>query len=670
MYQLQDSVLTVKGIGDKLHQVLTDYRIEQIVDLLLFLPLRYEDRRQVVSIAAAIAKASTNSRAKLTPTPLITISARLDKWQEYRKGRLLITRATISDNTGNLPCLWFNNKFLKNKLVTGQEYFFSGQLKNGQLQQATVEQVSTEQQQLHTGRLVPIYSKLGELKQGQIRRLLAEIIGKLHQAGELGPIFQQLHFPAQPEQVIAARERLSLEEMIFLGQIAGEFRQQHAKHQAHFCLPVASQVNSQQLPFQLTTAQKQAVTEIMTDLTRPTPMNRLLVGDVGSGKTIVAALPAVELVRQGQVVCLLAPTKILARQHYQQLQKFFPQVQFELVTDSKSPSSSAATFYVGTHGLVKQLLQLRPSLVIYDEQQRFGVIHRQLDQLTGSFYPHLLNMTATPIPRSLMLSIFNHLDLSYLDQMPNQRQMAKTWLVPKNKEVAAVQWLAQELLASHDSPRRKQALVVCPFINPSTHQASENVAAVEDTCQWLRQTLPQTTKLRLDQLHSRLSRLQQERAIEAVYQQQTDILVSTPMVEVGVDLPNADIILIQSAERFGLSSLHQLRGRVGRQGQASYCLLFSSTELSTSHPTRTRLEKFCQETDGLKLAQLDLEQRGAGNLLGYEQSGLGHLRFAAWTNLNLIEQAKQVIKQDPSRQSLLCDYLNKHSQVEIEAATN
>lgn len=679
MYQLQDSVLSIKGIGKNLQATLENFNIQQVLDFLLFLPLRYEDRSDIRTI-----KAIKNLDLDQDKTNFLTTKAKVIKWNEYRKGRLLISRATIADTTDQIACLWFNNKFLKNKISIGQEYFFSGRIKDGTLMQATVEK--TDGENIHTGRLVPIYSQLADLKQGNIRRLLAEVLGKLHQSGEAEQIFHNLHFPSDPQQVIAARERLALEEMVFLMQKSASYKKQHQEKKAIFSLKTIPQNQIENLPFTLTKAQEKAVAEIMHDLSQKFPMNRLLVGDVGSGKTIVAALPAKAIVQAGQNVCLIVPTKILAKQHFSNLSSIFKEIEFELVdaeNQLQTKNKEKGIFYIGTHALLKQLKTIKPSLVIYDEQQRFGVKHRQLEEHLNQTkrQAHLLNMTATPIPRSLMLSIFSHLDLSHLDQMPNARKIAHTWLVPEQKRENALEWLVKELQAEDPKKsRKKQALIVCPFINPSSYQATENVAAVEDIASNLKKdlqkiyqklNLPAKAELKIGLLHSQLEKKQQAKIIKQVYQQEIQLLISTPMVEVGVDLPNADIIIIESAERFGLSSLHQLRGRVGRQGQESYCLLFNSKGLNQAQSNQERLQKFCQEKDGLKLAELDLNNRGAGDLLGYQQSGFANLKFASWTNLKIIEQAKKTLSENQSYVSFLQSYLEKDSISQgINSATN
>lgn len=689
MYQLQDSVLVVKGIGKNLQDSLASQNIEQILDLLLYLPLRYEDRSSIKTIQeikglsqeeTKIVKSDENQKVN---TNFVTTKAKVLKWNEYRKGRLLISRATIIDETDQLNCIWFNNKFLKNKLIVGQEFFFSGNLKDGSLMQATVEKVADDAENIHTGRLVPIYSQLADLKQGSLRRVLAEAIGKLHQSGDLEQVFRDLHFPSDIDRIILARERLALEEILYLMQISAEHKREHQKKNAIFSLAETQEAQNLELPFELTTSQEKAIQEIFADLHKSAPMNRLLVGDVGSGKTIVAAIPASALVKNGQNVCLIVPTKILAKQHYNNLKAIFKDINFALLSsDSKldQAATEQSTFYIGTHSLLKQLEKIKPSLVIYDEQQRFGVKHRQLEEYLDQQkkQPHLLSMTATPIPRSLMLSIFSHLDLSYLDQMPNSRKMATTWLIPKAKELKALEWLVKELLLGSD--RKKQAIIICPFINPSSYGATENVAAVKESLEFIKKELEKIyqklniedkKQLKIAALHSKLDKKKQIKIIEDVYAEKIQILVSTPMVEVGVDLPNADIIIIQSAERFGLSSLHQLRGRVGRQGQESYCLLFSSANTKQDQNSQERLQKFCKEKDGLKLAQIDLENRGAGDILGYKQSGLNNLHFASWTNSEIIKKAQEKFKENPSQESFLKAYLEKiNTSGNIETATN
>jgi ATP-dependent DNA helicase RecG len=601
------------------------------------------------------------------------------KVSQFYRGRRNILSATITDGTGQLACFWFNAPYLRTKLIIGQSFFFAGVVslnaKTGKpvFTQPAVEALSAET--IHTGRLVPLYSQTLALKQGSVRRVLKEILDHLAPwnnleatpatTAEVGPVltlteaFKILHFPETTETVAIARERLALEELLGVidraTQLKKTWSQQQgaAKIQPPMPLTEASLIPTT-IPFELTSDQRQAVTELLTDLNKPQPMNRLLLGDVGSGKTVVAGIAAYWTIQSGHNVALVAPTQILAEQHYRTLQQILPDLAITLVT-SKSRSSQKtaapvkpavagpAQLFVGTHAILNRLPELHPALLIYDEQHRFGVKHRSpswADPLTlDQAQPHLLTMSATPIPRSLMLSLFAHLAISTLSQSPHQKLPTKTWVVPKSKRREALTWIKTQLTQNHPP---EQGLVVCPFINPSEQESFENVAAATETFQELQQFYGATDGFRLDLLHGQLKTKQKATVIAELFAQKIQLLVTTPIVEVGVDLPAAKLIVIEAAERFGLASLHQLRGRVGRAGQASFCLLFTSSQ---NADTLARLETFCHEHDGLKLAELDLQRRGAGDLFGTAQHGFDELQFASWTNLTLIEQARQLYQK-------------------------
>jgi ATP-dependent DNA helicase RecG len=395
------------------------------------------------------------------------------------------------------------------------------------------------------------------------------------------------------------------------------------------------------LPFELTNAQNRSIDEILADCSHNTPMNRLLIGDVGSGKTVVAGCVGAAFLANGWSAAIIAPTKILANQHAQSMRKMFPDMPIELISGNKKLSDihDKPQFYIGTHKLINRLEQLKPGLIVYDEQHRFGVDHRSAS-INLAYTPHILTMTATPIPRSLMLTIFAHLQVSHLDELPPGRKTVKTWYTPRSKRVAGYQWVAQQLQENGG-----QAIVVCPFIDPSDHDAFDKVAATSQIFDELT-ILNQEEKLnlRIGLLHGRQKPKQQSEIIEQLYDKKIDLLVTTPIVEVGVDLPSASIIVIESAERFGLASLHQLRGRVGRAGQQGYCVLFSSND----NPTiKSRLEQFGQINNGKELAELDLERRGSGDLFGTSQSGFDQLRFGSWADSELIGLAQRIFKQLP-----------------------
>nr|MBP7842750.1 DEAD/DEAH box helicase [Candidatus Woesebacteria bacterium] len=430
------------------------------------------------------------------------------------------------------------------------------------------------------------------------------------------------------------------------------------------------------IPFELTQAQKRCVTEILADIKTATPMNRVLIGDVGSGKTVVAGTAASHTIKSGKSVALVAPTKILAEQHYQTLQKIFPDLEVELLT-GKTPKPRNASlksntvdhnsnltpkFYVGTHALINKIDSIQPGLIIYDEQHRFGVQQRS-ESAKLQTIPHTLTMSATPIPRSLMLTIFSHLKVSIIDELPKGRIPTKTWVVPEEKRTGAYDWIAKELCSDSKTSKQtdtdhsdattsdstKLALIVCPFIDPSNHEAFENIASAKETFETIKSEFSKLGKkhkksFTVALLHGKMKPAEQNKIIADLYDKKIDILVTTPVVEVGVDLPAASIMVIEASQRFGMASLHQLRGRVGRAGQQGYCLLFSS---SNSKTAQERLENFSKETNGLKLAELDLKSRGSGDIFGTQQSGLSNLQFASWTNLELIGQAKQIYETLP-----------------------
>lgn len=636
MYSLGDSLHVVKGIGPQSAAQFAKKNLSTVKDLLVWVPLRYEDR----SVRSTIAEAPQQQ--------IITISAFVVRANNYYKGRRSIQSALIADQTGKLKVMWFNNHFIIDKLKIGQEFLFAGEINDrGVMLQPTVEAVGGEN--IHTDRLVPIYSQLPGLKGGTVRRLFKQVLDSLEKSAdplaldsdimERTLALNQLHFPDDEEKIIQARERLALEELLALMHHSRQLKAQWQARYHSLALELPTQLVPESVPFTLTGSQQRSLNEIMTDLSRTTTMNRLLIGDVGSGKTVVAGSASWWMTQAGHHVALVAPTRILAEQHLITLQKLFPAMPVELITSAskKMPAASQATCYVGTHAVINRLDSLQPALIIYDEQHRFGVTQRS-GEVTSAVQPHILTMTATPIPRTLMLTIFSHLSLSTIDELPAGRIPTKTWLVPESKRNSSYAWIAEQIQEARQAGKVCQVLVICPFIDPSQAEALSNVAAVNDTLTKVQAVLGGVG--RIGSLHGRMSKKDQQQVVQSMFNQELDVLVTTPIVEVGVDLPAASIMVIEGAERFGLASLHQLRGRVGRAGQQGYCLLF--TTHAGSADTRERLKKFSESTNGQELAELDLEHRGAGDLFGTQQSGFGDLKFANWTDHHLIHRAQEV----------------------------
>ena len=636
MYSLSGKITNATGIGPSVSDKLALKNIHTIQDLLLWVPLRYEDRSEQKLIM------------DLVKDELVTIQAEVTAISNQYKGRRSMQRATVRDSSGPLKLIWFNAPFIKDALVKGQSYFFSGKLNNrGMMTQPKVEKISNDT--THTNRLVPIYSSVPEIKAGNLRRYLKEVTQHLDPISDLlatefdllplNETFKHLHFPDDQELTIKARERLAIEELLGLMQHSAEIRQQWKDNASAHLVTVDKENSIPDLPFTLTSAQQRSTRELLVDIQSTTPMNRLLLGDVGSGKTVVAGIATLHTLNNNHHVAFIAPTQILAEQHLETLSKLFPQINIQLLTaKTKFSLAEKPTLYLGTHAVINKLQQIKPALVIYDEQHRFGVEQRsEISKLT--FRPHILTMSATPIPRSLMLTIFSHLELSVIDEMPAGRKPIKTWLASEKKRAGSYDWIKKKLRESGG-----QVLVVCPFIEHSEHEAFANVKSATETFAEIK---PQFPDQKVELLHGRLTSDQKDKITKRLFDQKIDILVTTPIVEVGIDLPAALIIIIESAERFGLASLHQLRGRVGRAGQQAYCLLFPSSKSPT---ISQRLDVFTKTNDGIKLAEFDLQNRGAGDLFGTNQHGFDQLQFSNWTNIELITKAKQIFDELKSSQ--------------------
>lgn len=637
MYSLSSPLARVQGIGPVLSKTLEEAGCTTVLDLLLQLPLRYEDRSQFFAIADA------------PQDILFTTKAKLIKLNTYYKNRRPITNARIADATGSLTIMWFNNSFVKQTLKVGEEYLFSGKINDRRtMVQPAFERATGDS--IHTNRLVPLYSSTMKMKQGSLRRILknitdnlsndndyvAELVKNEHQIFPLAKALTELHFPSEEENVVDARERLSLEELLGLIAHSNTLKSKWETQTGAPTIPVTDPHIPDTIPFELTGAQQRCIEEILSDIQQQTPMNRILIGDVGSGKTVVAGTACWQVIKAGKNAALVAPTQILATQHAATFAKMFPDIPVTMLTGKeKAVAHDGAQLFIGTHAVINKLEKINPALIIYDEQHRFGVKQRSEAQQLKSF-PHILTMTATPIPRTMLLTIFSHLAVSVIDELPKNRQPTKTWVLPENKRSDMYDWITEQL--KEHGKGSFQTLLICPFIDPSDSEALENVASTKERYEAVKKYFG--SKARVGLLHGRQSQKEKAEIIANLFDKKIDILVTTPIVEVGIDLPQASAIIIESSERFGLASLHQLRGRVGRAGQQGYCMLFSS---SKSAVAKKRLQAFSEINNGQQLAELDLQNRGAGDIFGVEQSGFGELRFANWTNFELISLAQSLL---------------------------
>ncbi|MEX2028531.1 MAG: ATP-dependent DNA helicase RecG [Candidatus Curtissbacteria bacterium] len=663
----QTKVSDLPGVGAFYNLKLKRLGIETIEDLIYHFPFRYDDYSKVEEIR------DIQSGEKLSIQGVI--------WQikniRTRFGKF-ITTAQIADPSGVVDVLWFNQPYLTKILKAGTPISLSGKVDTSgprpKLLSPAYEVIHPQspiigEQTLHTGRLVPIYpetegvtskwirQKIAQILPGYIKTLkdfLPEDVIKRQKLESLSTALSKIHFPAKWENIEEARPRLAFDEL-FIIQLAATLRKrdwQNAKNAPQIKSdPAKIKKLIEDLPFALTQAQTRATNEILKDLERQTPQNRLLEGDVGSGKTVVAAIAAYAALLAGFDVLFAAPTEILAFQHQKTLDTILSPlgIKVGIWTGSRKQSGDITC---GTHALLVTFKPKRQvGLIIVDEQHRFGVAQRAklfADQ-TKAFTPHFLTMTATPIPRTLALTLYRDLDLSVLDEMPKGRQKISTHVVPNLKRQDAYKFIQKHI----DDGR--QAFILTPFVEPSETMATVKSATVE--FEKLKQIFSsivdsRSTIIKLGLLHGRLKSKEKEKIIEDFKKNKINILVTTPVVEVGIDVPNATIMMIESAERFGLAQLHQLRGRVGRGEHQSYCLLFSDSRAENSIRRLKSMEKIHV---GFELAEIDLKMRGAGEIFGLKQSGFINLKIADLSDTVMLARAQKeadtIAQTDPTLES-------------------
>jgi ATP-dependent DNA helicase RecG len=662
---LSAPLTVLQGVGPKHAETLEGLGLRTLGDMLYYFPRRYEDYSQLKPIKG------------LWYGEQVTVIATVQSvhTRPIRGGAATVIEVIVSDGTGSLRLSWFNQPWLANRLKEGQQISVSGTVEQylGRLVMNQPDWEAVEIEHLHTNRIVPIYPLTARITQKWLRGVMNQVVtywapavvdslpepvrGSA-QLMPLGEALLQVHFPETQAQLKAARERLAFDEIFFLQM--GVLRQKRDWKQVEGRkFPVSDEwlaARLQGLPFTLTGAQQRALSDIRLDLNSGKPMNRLLQGDVGSGKTVVAAIAAAMLATNSAQVAVMAPTGILAEQHYRSFTELLageggilqPDEIRLLVGDTPESEKEAIRsalaagslkIVIGTHAVIESPVQFKDlQLVVIDEQHRFGVEQRAEVRSKGT-NPHLLVMTATPIPRSLALTIYGDLDLSVMDEMPVGRQPVNTHVLrPQERERAFT-------LIRGQIKEGRQAFVIYPLIEES-EKLEDLKAAVDDYDVLAKEIFPD---LKLGLLHGRLKPDEKDRTMLKFRAREYDILVSTTVVEVGVDVPNATVMLIEGADRFGLAQLHQLRGRVGRSSAQSYCLLIPTHEDTAENQ---RLQAMVESNDGFVLAERDLQQRGPGEFLGTRQSGYASgLRMASLTDLPLIEkaraQAQQLFEADP-----------------------
>jgi ATP-dependent DNA helicase RecG len=664
---LEAPVHVIHGLGRERAQRLGRLGVQTIRDLLYLLPRRYVDFRALKPIH------------RLRVGEEVTVIGEvMDIGSKQTGNGLTVIKALITDGSGVVECTWFNQPYLLDRIKPGAFIVVSGRVDEflGRPVFRSPEWEPADRELLHTARIVPIYPLTEGLTQRFMRSLMKRVVDywaervedplpawirEAYGFPDLPAALRQVHFPDDWEPLEKARRRLAFDEVFYLqiGLLEARRRWRSAPGRALAFDEALLEQAIEALPFTLTNAQRRALSQILEDLRSGVPMNRLLQGEVGSGKTVVAALAAYAVFLAGAQSAIMAPTEILAEQHHRNLLALaerwaaagLPTPTIRLLTAGVTGVERAQIYaelaegscqlVVGTHALIQEEVAFRDlAFVVIDEQQRFGVLQRAA--LRGKGYnPHVLVMTATPIPRTLALTLYGDLDLSVLDEMPPGRRPVLTrWLMPEERE-RAYAFIRRQVAQGH------QAYIICPLVEGS--DKIEARAAVEEYERLQREVFPD---LRLGLIHGRMKSEEKEAVMNAFARGEIQVLVATPVVEVGVDVPNATVILIEGADRFGLAQLHQFRGRVGRSTHPSYCLLLAE---SPSEAAIERLRAIETIYDGFQLAQKDLEMRGPGDFLGTRQSGFPELRLADLTDLRLLELAREaaerLAERDPELQA-------------------
>jgi ATP-dependent DNA helicase RecG len=670
-------VTTVKGVGESVAKKLAVLGVHTVGDLADNYPRRYNDFSQVSSVKT------------LHPGP-VTIEAVIKqvKGRYVRRG-MHITEAVASDETDSVRLIWFNQPYREGAIKYGQSYFISGNYELSRtrfsIMNPSMELVSDFP--VNTARIVPMYRETKGITSNQLRRFVREVVPLIRRLPETLPTWlikqeklmgyadalETMHFPKNGEDLEAARRRLGFEEVFELS-LASLLNKNELLQDTSLGIPFDEALAKQfvgHLPFSLTDAQRKVVWRIYQDMQKTQPMNRLVEGDVGSGKTVVAAMAALMAIAEGYQVALMAPTELLARQHAETVFSLLEPLGMHdkvalLVGGMNAKQKSQAyehiaqgeaQFIIGTHAIIQEKVDMHKlGLVVIDEQHRFGVEQRKKLMAKAGHMPHLLSLTATPIPRSLALTLYGELDISILDVKPAGRKPVTTEICSPNSRAQLNAKIEKELEAG------RQMFVVCPLITESAVSSANSVEKIFEQL-----SKHDFKHRRVGLLHGKMKPSEKQEIMQQFATHTLDILVSTTVIEVGVDVPNASIMLIEAADRFGLAQIHQLRGRVGRGGHPGYCYLM----MSDSSAPPQRLKALERSNDGFKLAELDLELRGPGAIYGTMQHGQLDLRVAKLTDSKLIAEARAAAQDYIGRGENLLQYpVTLEHVTRLRAVTN
>jgi len=671
LISLQDSVTSLKGIGTQRLKLLEQIQISTLEDLIYYLPRNYEDWSQVTKIKDIIIGEKQTIEGIVSTTP-----------QNIRKGKLIITKCKIEDSTGSIWAVWYGQPYLKNYFKPGESYVFTGKINRYygsiQLISSEYEKIDMNEKNKNIG-ILPIYTLPQKLSQKLFRSWIQqsfENVGTnlqeflplwIRQQYELADIaysIYHIHFPKDKEHFLTARKRLVFEEFFLLQMGLLQIKQGIDKKTKGIQYKPKKDVEYfiKSLPYSLTSAQEKVVKEIQKDMFLPYTMNRLVQGDVGSGKTVVAAITLLLAVKNGYQGSMMAPTEVLARQHYETLRMFLEpfNIKCGLLVGSLTKKQKEnineklknhrIDVVIGTHALIQDSISFANlGLVITDEQHRFGVRQRMTLTQKGKS-PDVLVMTATPIPRTLALILYGDLDISIIDELPPGRQQIKTYAVPSSYRNRIYHFIKEEI------NKGRQIYMICPMVEES--ETLELQSVIEYTSHLQNEIF---TNYKIAYLHGKMKAKEKHDIMEQFSQGIIQILVSTTVIEVGVNVPNATIMVIENAERFGLSQLHQLRGRVGRGKYQSYCILISDAKNKIA---LERMKVMTETTDGFKISEMDLKLRGPGDFFGTKQHGLPDLKIAnIYEDMAVLKQAQEAVltllQKDPFLQHEEHYFLNQ-----------
>jgi ATP-dependent DNA helicase RecG len=697
---LNTELVKIDGIGPKFIPKLSKLNIKTVKDLLWHFPFRYDDFSKVIPIA------------ELKPNQPATIQGIVKKIGLRRtfRQKLVLVEAIIVDDTGGVRALWFNQAYLLKILKPGTRANFAGKIieskKDLYLSNPVYEITSSygissaNSGPRHTAGLIPVYPETRGVSSKFLRYVLKPILTSIPPIEDFLPkdilvknvlpdinsALKKIHFPLRAVDAEVAKKRFAFENLFLLQLNNLKLKSQLAQEKSESVLVDQDFLSKllAELPFVLTASQKEVLHEVLSDIQRSRPMNRLLQGDVGSGKTVIAAIAAILAAKNGQQTAILAPTEVLAQQHYRTITKLFKgfEKEIEILTGgskgkkslNEKIESGETKIIIGTHAIIQKTVKFKNlALVIVDEQHRFGVEQRaallRSDKNSKVLIPHLLSMSATPIPRTLALTIFGDLDLSIITELPAGRKPVITKVVAPSKRSDAYGYIKQQIL------KGRQAFVICPRIEPGTKDEEERKILTESQQKLLdlksvKEEYERLSKkifpdLKIAMLHGKLKNTEKENIMKDFQDKKYDILVSTSVIEVGVDVPNATIMMIEGADRFGLAQLYQFRGRVGRSEHQSFCLLFTDSE---SASTQYRLDSLLTAKNGFELAEKDLELRGPGQFMGKEQTGLPDIAMDALKNIELVKAAKasaeELLSNDPdfSKNPLLAERFKQFHQ--------